>query len=89
MMTDHDDSSEGKVVPYSLAPHHDTNRHIAEINNVTPRGGDIDGSDVESDNVSEDNGEDDDYHDKDNNDMDNSVMITYGPDGVKIIDTHL
>lgn len=56
MITDNDNSSEGEVVSCSLAPSHDTNHHIAEINNVAPHGGDADGSDVESDNVSKDNG---------------------------------
>ena len=64
MTTEDDNSAEGEVVPCSLPPHYDTNRHIAEINNVACRGGDPDQSDVESDNVSNDDGEDDDYHDR-------------------------
>ena len=71
-MTNNDNSSEGEVVPCSLANHHDTNHHITDVNNVTPCGGDTIGCDVESDNVSKDNGEDNDYRNKDNNDMDNS-----------------
>ena len=79
MTTNDNNSSEGEVVPCSLAPHYDTNHHIAEINNVAPRGGDTNGSDIESDTVSNDNEEDDKYHDKDhNNNMDNSddVLLT-------------
>jgi hypothetical protein len=78
MTTKDNDSSEGEVVPCSLAHHHHTNHHIAEINNVVSLGGDTNGSDIESDNVSKDNEEDDDYHDKDNDNMDNSddVLLT-------------
>jgi len=78
MTTNDNNSSEGEVVPCSLAPHYDTNQHIAEINNVAPHGGDADRSDIESDHISKDNEEDNDYHDKDSDDMDISdhVLVT-------------